>query len=756
MIKRNLSGLRPLLYAITLSVFSLTVGACNQTPDEPDLPVLTDTPDMAVTSVPTEAPASTDAPDGDTLPKETGAVVFSKKGGFYDASFYLTLTSADYPEIYYTTDGSDPRTSDTALCYADGILIYDNTNEPNVYSAITDITLNDYYPPSYPIDKGIVIRAVAKASDGAYSEVFSNSYFIGKTASYYNDLKVISMVTDSDYLFDPDNGAYMVGSGYYAWKDSSDYAEYDPSDVQNPTNYNADGKESEFPVTIQVFENGTSVYTADIGARISGNWSRSSAQKSLRLYARKEYGTKKLEYEFFEGLTGWNGTVIDKFDKITLRNGGNDAQVLHFRDALIQDLAKGLALDYMASEPYLLFINGEFWGFYLLREKPEDYYIHSHYGIDEKEIAVIKNGGLDSGTEEDLGDYWNFCNWAATADMTLEENYKEFCSKMDVQSFMDYMTVETYVNNSDWATGYMNNWIVWRSSTVNPDLPKADGKWRFILYDLDITAGIWDSTENSYRYDSLNTIYSYDSSYNLPAILHNLCRNPEFLQAFRENYLRIISDCFDPDTVNATIDAYATAYEEATKATYHRFGMDWAADNYENELERLRNFFHRRPGYASRYLDAFCGAESEQEFEEALSENLAKETSSWSYYGDATVSADPSDNSFRVTTSDFTENAWDIQSQTPKLTLEKGAEYKLTFEASLVGDGKLTLNINRQDGDSWPNCFWADADASEEIKTFEYYFTMDHDTHDDWKLCFNYGEGMGDFFIQNVVLARLQ
>ena len=314
--------------------------------------------------------------------------------------------------------------------------------------------------------------------------------------------------------------------------------------------------------------------------------------------------------------------------------------------------------------------------------------------------------------------------------------------------------METYVNNSDWATGYMNNWIVWRSSTVNPDFPKADGKWRFILYDLDITAGIWDSTQNVYRYDSLNSIYSDDTSYSLPAMLHNLSRNTDFLQAFRENYLKVISDCFDPATVNATIDAYAAAYGEATKATYRRFGMDWAADNYEYDLERLRTFITRRPGYASRYLDIFCGLEPDQE--KAYTENLAAETAVWSYYGDADFSADATDNSFLVTVNDFTENAWDIQSQTPQLTLENGCEYKLTFEASLIGDGKLTLNINRRDGDSWPNCFWAGAETSEVLTAFEYYFTMDSETQSDWKLCFNYGEGKGTFTIKNVVLTKLQ
>jgi len=81
--------------------------------------------------------------------------------------------------------------------------------------------------------------------------------------------------------------------------------------------------------------------------------------------------------------------------------------------------------------------------------------------------------------------------------MTLEENYNKFCASMDLQSLMDYIAVETYINNNDWANGGSNNWQVWHTRTVNPDIPKADGKWRFILYD----------TEFSYR-TILSEIYN--------------------------------------------------------------------------------------------------------------------------------------------------------------------------------------------------------------------------------------------------------
>jgi len=534
--------------------------------------------------------------------------LFSKDGGFYDEAFGLTLSCVPGVSIYYTTDGTDPRTSETACLYTEKIQIYNNTDEPNKYSAVTDISLNGYAPPKYNIDKGMTIRAVAKNKAGTYGTVITNSYFIGKTASFYSDIRVISMVTDGNYLFDPDTGAYMVGSGYHEWKKNNKYHRLNPSDVANPTNYNSDGPQSEFPVNIQVFENGLEVYSADVGARISGNWSRANVQKSFRFYARSEYGDTKMRYAFIKDLPNHKGNELKKYDKVTLRSGGND-HVLHFRDAFIHDLAKDTGIDYMASEPYILFINGEFWGMYLLREKPDSYYIQSHYGIDESNVSVLKNGNLESGSIRAMGAYVEFCRWASTTDMTIEENYKKFCEQMDVQSFMDYIAIETYVNNSDWASGYFNNWMVWRSDTIDPENPKADGKWHYILYDLDISCGLYGNTETAYHFDSLSNIGVKSQDYNIPNILRNLCKNKEFLDAFYNNYLSIIDNCFAIEKVEALLNEYTASYKEATVATHQRFSNNQAVFTYDREVKGLLNFFKKRPEYAKKYLDAFCGKE---------------------------------------------------------------------------------------------------------------------------------------------------
>lgn len=744
---------KTLLFAVAASLLILPFAGCGSSEDKPDpssdndRPGITDTADKdKLTSAP-EA-SVTNVPEEKVKPVPQ----FSAEGGFYDMAFLLELSTESGNTIYVTRDGSDPRTSSSATKYEKGIFLYNNTDEPNVYSALRDITLGDYNPPQFNIDKGITIRAVVKTPEGEFGDVITNSYFVGKDNPYYSEMKIVSMVTDSDYLFHQDTGAYMIGSKYYKWLNSDEYVPYDAGDVLNVTNYNTKGRETEFPVSIQVFENGKAVFSANVGARISGNWSRAHAQKSFRLYSRKEYGVNKMEYSFIENLTDANGKLIESFDKVTLRNGGNDYQELHFRDALIHDLAKDLACDVMGAEPCILFVNGEFWGFYMIREKTDGNYIESRYGISKDDVAVIKNSDIEEGTEEDLEEFRNFCLWAASADMTDEANYKKLCDSLDIQSFMDYMTVETYINNNDWANGGSNNWEAWHSKTVNPDIPKADGKWRFILYDTEFSTGLYGSEGTHYRYDLLNKMSVGDGDFNYPNILRNLCKNDEFRQKFYDNYVHIMDTVFNPDTVHKKIDEYAAAYGEVTKATFFRFGMDWAAWSYDNEVEEFKHYFSRRPKYARQYLDTFCGVKSEQTANADI--NLPNVTE-WSYYGDASFSADASDNAFYVSVPQVQTNVWDIQSQANDLTMEPGCEYKLTFDASCSVPANFDVGFNRSDGWGYPICWWTNF-SLHEMKHYEFTFTADYfETCDDWRLCFNFGHGAGDFVIKNVVLTKL-
>lgn len=687
---------------------------------------------------------------GSNLDDIVDAPVFSVPAGFYDSGFALDITDASGNKIYYTTDGSDPRTSDTAKEYTGSIEIYNNTSDSNVWSAIDDITLKEYHAPSYNVDKGIIVRAAAVSESGTFSSVATNGYYIGKTAAYYKNMKVVSLSTDGELLFDEDTGHYMVGSGYYEWLKSNAPLS-DPCSTENPTNYNKSGKEAEFPVNVQVYENGNLAYTENVGARITGNWSTGYPQKSIRLYARGEYGASKMNYEFIDDLMGADGTVIDEYDKITLRNGGTCNELLRFRDLCLQELCNDRAVDIQNGEPCIVFINGEFWGQYFIRERLEADYIESHYGIDKNNVTMVKNGYLEEGDEATARAFDEFLRWAGTADMTDPANYQKVCDTLDIQSFMDYITIETYINNVDWATDYLNNWQMWRATEPDTAIEKADGKWRFMLYDLDFAADYFETGSTFAGSDSINNLYMGENDYNFVPMFYNLLNNETFSKNFYDTYIEIMETTFAPDTVNKKIDDFVNECETAERATNTRFDFEWGNMQYDSEVQQFKDYFAARPKYAKLYLDSLYGKELELSREIPL-----RSVSNWTHYGSASFTKDASNNAFSANVPSLCANPWDIQAQCSGITLETGKLYQLTMEVSCDKGSPMAVYINHQEGQNWVNCWSGKASPLDsESKTFTFTFGYTAKTAYDWQLCFNFGEGAGTYTVKNVTLHEV-
>ena len=536
---------------------------------------------------------------------QIGVPEFSDTAGFYDDAFELSLIPAEDCTIMYTTDGSDPRESDTAIEYTVPINIYDNTSDANVCSAVENISLAGYTPPAdEDVEKGIVVKAVCKDANGLYSDVATNTYFVGKDKSYYRDMKVVSLSTDFDNLFGDDNGIYVVGTYFEQWKNSSNYVQYSSLNSSSyPTNYNQSGKDWERPANIQVFENGLPVYTSNIGVRIAGNNSRGYNQKSLKLYARGEYGSSKMNYTWITDNVDINGNVISSYDKIIIRNTGSDVNGLHMRDVVNQELAKETIVSGQDSEECILFINGEFWGLYDITEFIDENYIEENFDIDKNDCTIYKIGSSVAAGDPELWDeYCGMVDYLSTTDISIEENYDILREFMDVNVLMDYIAFQTYICNDDWSkpTGN-NNFITWRKNTSTSDNDYSDGKWRCLIFDTDITAG-WNA-DSSYSTDRLNNMRKKKAYSNVSYIFYKLMENESFRNEFREVYTDMVSDIFAPEKVLALVDEKVDLRYDATMDTFRRYSSTASIEKYDGRLNNYKEFWEKRPGYAMQHLE---------------------------------------------------------------------------------------------------------------------------------------------------------
>ena len=193
--------------------------------------------------------------------------VFSLESGFYSVNDVKELTISSSDTVYYTLDGSDPTTSDTAQVYSGAIPMYDRSIDDNVYSKYQheenspySITLQSRFSANpAKFDKATVVRAASRSTDGTFSKVATKTYFVmsDDKLAYYKNIPVVSLVTDPDNLFDKDKGIYVAGQQYVDWKKSPQYNPRKSEwDTDNVANFFSKGKDWEREASITYFDGG--------------------------------------------------------------------------------------------------------------------------------------------------------------------------------------------------------------------------------------------------------------------------------------------------------------------------------------------------------------------------------------------------------------------------------------------------------------------------------------------------------------------
>ena len=538
------------------------------------------------------------------------SIIFSADSGFYDSPFTLKIETGD-GRLYYTLDGSEPNPDSESTFVYDkekGIPVNDATDNPNTISMRTDISagyhLNDdgttiggYESPTYNIDKCTVVRVKAYYSDGSYSDTITNSYFVGFDGrDSIHNLNVLSMVADPDDLFDYDKGIYVLGvngtfdSVHWWWSNG---------------NFRLKGKEWERKASMEFFDTEGNLINDQIGGiRIHGGGSRGFAQKSFNLYAREEYdGKKRFEYDFFG--TGYLAK------KLTLSNGGDDINSKSadyiINTACTEDEYYGVA----KMIPYALFLNGEYWGMYYLTEKYDDKYIEYYYGVKSSNVVMVKNGELEEGKDADMSLFEEMKAFIVDNDMENEENYRQACELIDIDSFMHYYGTEIYIGrNMDWP---ISNWALWRARETG-DGTYEDGKWRWLIFDLN-SGSMGDGSNKNPK--------SVRDTAKTDAMFNGLMKNEGFREKMYDVLQEIGTEYLSADIMDEMWDNYLADYLAALEASHDRYCGKEAESGIEGLVHDRKVFFENRYVRIMTDMEEFSGMHKVQR----LSGNTRYDTS---------------------------------------------------------------------------------------------------------------------------------
>lgn len=486
-----------------------------------------------------------------------GEFSFSQPSGFYDEPFYLEINAPKGGRVYYTLDGTDP--DESSILYTAPIFIEDATERENIYSARDDLgygylsNWQDYtvtqkasnVVPDFLVDKCSVVKAIYIDWTGKKSDMIYGSYFVGFDDKYgYQNVNFISVITEPDNFFDPDYGIYVI---------DTDLAETD----QNYTNR---GSEWERKAYIQYFNvEQREVLSQMAGIRIHGRFSRSSVPRSLNLYSRYEYdGNPVFAYDLFG--TGYYP------DAVTLFAGGQDMESM-FRDKLVSELVEDTNVATMHYIPCVMFLDGEYWGFYWLTEKFGSGYLEYYYGEEQDKIVLVKDDVVSVGS--DIGEYKS-----VYGNLWADDQDRELCRKLvedniDIQSLIDYTIVQSYIGNHD----IDHNFAVWKGK---------ENKWKYMLFDLNGFSSISDYEDK--------TLDVYFNETEIKYIMDE----DKYKKLFYESADDIIRNNFAPDLINKKLDEYVELYSEDIMKSNERFFGGRRENEFSDSVEQIRCFFENR------------------------------------------------------------------------------------------------------------------------------------------------------------------
>jgi len=380
-------------------------------------------------------------------------VQFSRERGFYNAPFSLTLaTETEDAEIYYTTDSSDPyevvgRTLrgtlytspisiDRTTCLQ-AIAIKPNWKPSNIttstYIFLDDVIRQPAYPEGFPRSWG------NRTADYAMDQSVVND------PAYRNEIKDDLKSTPSVCIV-IDNADFFGSGGIYA-------------------NATATGDQWERAASIEWIDPKTGdTFAVNAGLRIHGGpYSRSGSSKNaLRIIFRGEYGLSRLQYPLFPD------TEVETFNTLALRaiwnyswtghsgmSGSRHADYL--RDAFARDTVRDMGNLTPYGRPVQVYINGLYWGLYIMTERPDEHFVAEHLGGDREDYDVLEApSGMGAGTTMEIisgGEQarraWDILFDLANGDLTSLEAYQEIQGHINLTNMIDYMLMVYYTGSRD-------------------------------------------------------------------------------------------------------------------------------------------------------------------------------------------------------------------------------------------------------------------------------------------------------------------
>ena len=462
----------------------------------------------------------------------TMAVSYTPKSdvasGIFNKSKSFKVTLNGYGNIYYTTDGSKPTTS------------------------------SKKYSSPLTIKKTTVLRIMSKESGKLASDIQTYSYIVNEN----HTLPVISLaMNNSDF--------------YY---------------VNSHTSLNSPVMEE---VNVELLELDGSGFQINAGLKLFGGSTRSYRKKSYEIKFKKKYGDGHLNYPVFDTVDS------SVYNSLVLRTGSQDEFASDYDERIIiKDIVatslmqKYTSVDVQAYKPVVMYVNGDYWGLYFLREKVDETFVSNHYNVatTKSDTDILRiDGEVKTGSNKN---YLKMMNFIVNNSMSNSKNYNKIKDQIDIENFCDFWIAEIWANNYDIVnTRYFSN-------------PNVDnGKWKWIYYDVD--SGFYNVTGYGFNYYTRTQGVGYGNF--STALLRNLMKSSEFRKTFLERMSYNLKNTWSTKNFNGEIDRVLKEVGESEiKRNLSRWN-NMSYSTFENHVSKVKKFASARNAYIIKEAKAYFG-----------------------------------------------------------------------------------------------------------------------------------------------------
>lgn len=441
--------------------------------------------------------------------------------GFYQESVTVQVSAPLNAALHYTLDGETPSAKDP-IFPADGLTLHETAT----------------------------LRVKAFADNAVSSETVSATYFV-------NDEQltpVVSLITDNQYLFDSKTGALVKGTG-------------------STPNYE---KELEYPVNIEYFNLDGVCEINQMGTfSISGHSATVNAQKSIALFARKAYGKDTFQFNPFPTRDHTS------YKSILLRSTNSDAYATRLRDVVASSLAEDEGILYQDAVCIQVYINGQYWGHYNLREKINKYFIAQYEGVTDEydidSIDILARTGRDQFVQNGSNEDWlALCDFCKTKDLNDPENLRYVEDRLDIDSLFTHAAYEIILGNVDFT-----NVRIYRV---------PGGKWKYLLFDVEACWRGLDKTPLEYYIKPVSGKVQGFRHEPLNALLNVPAMKARFLERVAE----LLEKHFKWPDVEARFDLWTDILEQILPRHIARW-RNLSLDDWHTNVSAVKHYARLRP-----------------------------------------------------------------------------------------------------------------------------------------------------------------